>query len=700
MENPAQKADPNMTARPSIPAKMGASGIDILVMDGADTLVFIDPPSYKPTWSMQPHSATSIPHRIQSKSLLSTESPYFTKLFEPKKQARIIKRRDLEGKLPDGIRYAIDLTPPSTDDEAVAFTTELSCPLGIRSWARAIQRWGLPSRCVGGRDEDDHNLPSEYSESRHRMGIVHVLQALGGVSPLLDTACKLWTFFALAKVFGVARQGSIKVEILTWIYESTNSRLIEIYPEITYRIACGIQCDYLCQDSFCVLVGEEALLRLSSADKGPRLQWPERTFHGRVREPLDDEDRQRVEYASQSFMEYVIDQFIQLAGTEMHWILQLPAFQNILRHTTDNCEGCTFATSLTSKLKSYVRGHIVSTLAKPAITWAARTTRYIDFDDYPSRTFLNSYDEMRFSERIISKTFWQTLKFENHNDRFAFPDQEICNTTVADLGRHLYPFQAQTDAKIEHIEFNDLLFEINQYNSHADGASSRFGFRKIAGATLFEPRGPIPKTPTTDIFNPAHFFQDVRSYITDMGEVLGNGSRHGANFLVTDTLTCLTESEMKFLPLWAGGNDDGSGGVFTDQGIPNLETGGFSTPGPAIHTGSTVPSVTSFSDITTSGFESTVQGASHRATGGYWTDIMSINSEGYFIADEKHAATSSEAQADTDIYSLTLEVSDDDLDDCFETDSEDNNTVIMDSSVEKTSERLEYMGLGVEAFPE
>ncbi|PWY94701.1 hypothetical protein BO94DRAFT_621161 [Aspergillus sclerotioniger CBS 115572] len=699
MEFPTQKADPCTGARPPIATDMGTSSIDILLMDGADTLVFIDPPSYRPTWLMQPHSVTSVPHRIQSKSLLSTESSYFTKLFEPRKQARIIKRRDLEGKLPGGIKYAIDLTPPSTDDEAVAFTTELSCPLGIRSWARASQRWRLPAKYVEGRDEDEHNLPSEYSESRHRMGILHILQALGGVSPILDTPCKLWTFFALAKVFDVARQGQIKVEILTWIYESNNARLIEIHPEITYRIACGIQCDYLCRDSFCVLVGEEALLRLSNADKGPRLQWPQKTFHGRLREPLDDEDRQRVEYAGQSLMECALDEFIQLAGTEMHWLLELPAFQSVLRHTRDKCENCMFAPRVFSKLKSYVRGHIVSILTKPAITWAARTSRYIDFDDYPTRKFANSYDEMRYAERLTSKTFWKMLKFENYDDRFAFPDKKFLNSTVADLGEHLYPFQAQKNATIGYVDFTDILSEMNQYNRHADPISPRFGFRQLAGATLIE-GGMIEESPTAVFLNPIGFFQEVRSYLTDIGEIMADNSRHEASFHVTDTLTCLTDSETKYLPLWAGGNDDGSGGVFTDQGIPNLETGGFSTPGPAIHTGSTVSSTTSSFSITSSDFESTVQGASHRATGGYWTDIMSVNSESCVVADENHASTSSETQADTDNHSLTLEMSDDDVDDCFDTDSEDNNTVIMDSSVEETSERLEHMGLGVEAFPE
>jgi hypothetical protein len=42
-----------------------------------------------------------------------------------------------------------------------------------------------------------------------------------------------------------------------------------------------------------------------------------------------------------------------------------------------------------------------------------------------------------------------------------------------------------------------------------------------------------------------------------------------------DTLMCLTEDEWKYLPLWAGGNDDGTGGVFDEADVPNLPTGGF-----------------------------------------------------------------------------------------------------------------------------
>jgi hypothetical protein len=59
-------------------------------------------------------------------------------------------------------------------------------------------------------------------------------------------------------------------------------------------------------------------------------------------------------------------------------------------------------------------------------------------------------------------------------------------------------------------------------------------------------------------------------------------------YLSDHLLLALDESETKYLPLWAGGNDDGTGGVFQDE-IPPTDMGP-SEPGPHYHTGHTVAS--------------------------------------------------------------------------------------------------------------
>ena len=70
---------------------------------------------------------------------------------------------------------------------------------------------------------------------------------------------------------------------------------------------------------------------------------------------------------------------------------------------------------------------------------------------------------------------------------------------------------------------------------------------------------------------------------------------------ITNTLVCLVDSEWKYLPLWAGGNDDGSGGVYIDQ--PHTADLGFSTPGPEIHTGTPATSIKSPSELDFENFD-------------------------------------------------------------------------------------------------
>ncbi|KAL2070170.1 hypothetical protein VTL71DRAFT_13196 [Oculimacula yallundae] len=89
---------------------------------------------------------------------------------------------------------------------------------------------------------------------------------------------------------------------------------------------------------------------------------------------------------------------------------------------------------------------------------------------------------------------------------------------------------------------------------------------------------------------------------------------------ICDTLLCLGDEEYKYLPLWAGGLNDGSGGVF-EEAIPPAERGGAIGPGPAYRTGSTANSRAS----TDSGFDfeggGSIYGSSDSVMGGVNTSV-------------------------------------------------------------------------------
>lgn len=88
-------------------------------------------------------------------------------------------------------------------------------------------------------------------------------------------------------------------------------------------------------------------------------------------------------------------------------------------------------------------------------------------------------------------------------------------------------------------------------------------------------------------FNLAMFFSQADRYINAFArqklQYPDQSTREEPHEIgITNTLTCLQDSEWKYLPLWAGGNDDGSGGVYIEQ--PPIADLGFSTPGPEVHT--------------------------------------------------------------------------------------------------------------------
>ena len=169
-------------------------------------------------------------HRVHSQKLLATGSVVFQKLFSDRDQqrARRIAGYTSTNRLPDGIRYILDLTPPDEGDVAVELTTSLSCSLGIRKWATTAPAFGVDPKHAAGRDEfarlqhypieeetpnqprneDEDVKPAEvadeipeYCPIRHRAGIERLLRIIEGRGPNLDSAPKVLTLAVLGKYF-------------------------------------------------------------------------------------------------------------------------------------------------------------------------------------------------------------------------------------------------------------------------------------------------------------------------------------------------------------------------------------------------------------------------------------------------------------------------------------------------------------------
>ncbi|KAJ5469161.1 hypothetical protein N7475_006913 [Penicillium sp. IBT 31633x] len=791
-DTPDAPAALSIKPRTSLESTFKAAAVPLLLLlHGADTLIFIDP-SREMAQDALPLPASTAIHRIHSEKLLTTGSVYFKRLFNPQVQTRVRKRRGLDGKLPDGIQYVLDLTPPILDEDAIIFLTELSCPMSIRTWASKQYIWNLPASCVGGQDdlgssgqfispeagteadtkpsksscdqedesssglqdpgspeshtkiEQQNRLPVEYSASRHREGIEHILHVLEGLSPNLDTPCKLWTFFALAKIFDVTRVPAICDHIIPWFYELSNARFIELHPEVAYRVACGIESSSLCQDAFVGMVGDEALLYLIRTTHFEPTESVEKLVRSRISDVLDDAAMQRIEYASKSFGDYVVRRFLHLTGSEMPWLMQIVEVQKLTRHLQRHPGDQEFVLGFIKTLKEYIRYRIYRALVD------ARDTNRA-FHVAPSLTrSQNPYrhwgvDKGFYLQRLVGKDFWSMLRSLGLWGN-EIPRKEL-HSSIAEIGNGSLAFADEAAARIRHVSADEVLRMGHAFNQlaimraqdhqeeealaarHADGhAMTKMTINTHQSQSVYKASSssnnnpfldailtPTPNLSVTsvssmpgisvDTFSEGSFELNVHFFLKQYAqEMLQLPSSATIRHELTDTLTCLTYNEFQYLPLWAGGNDDETGGVFADLSIPSMDTGGFSGPGPAVHTGSIASTNDSFSEIDPNDSWSTVHAASHNATHSHISDILSIESSDYAQISSDHENFDG-AQSNFDIGSIdTDDETSLDLDlmtDDEEYDTQSNGTVTMrtgspSTSFANTSEDIDMTGLGDE----
>lgn len=169
-------------------------------------------------------------------------------------------------------------------------------------------------------------------------------------------------------------------------------------------------------------------------------------------------------------------------------------------------------------------------------------------------------------------------------------------------------------------------------------------------------------------FNLQDFFVEAHGYIEDFARQMLQSSdaylrEEPLEIGITNTLVCLAESEWKYLPLWAGGNDDGSGGVYVDQ--PDTADLGFSSPGPDIHTGTPATSIKSPSELDFDNFEIISDHSSATST----LNTSMVNNRGFsdhmrrnrVYAADSADTSSHQSSAFTDDFTMVTEDDEEEL---------------------------------------
>ena len=519
----------------------------------------------------------------------------------------------------------------------------------------------------------------EYSQLRHRSAIERLLHAACGGDPRLDSAPKVWTYFAVANYFECATRPKVNSWITVWLLDYENANFIQANPEVTYQIGMGIRSDYITRVAFSILAAEKALSTIAGSSLCDR-NLAQNSVHRRKVEHLDDDEKNRIDHAANRFLHRIQSLFHSLIDDNMSWLQRCPEYRILVSHKLRYPADAQIVDDLIETLKWYIRIKLLQIQARDYTiemdTLEERWERVMQF--YPLRAPLHfTYNSLPMEARLLTRTFWIAVESatlnETHSSGAAsqgLPD--LSQNKVDKIQDYLSSmninyFMSATDVANAAQAFNnakrlreerarwasdvpdlpelphqtlEALIRSNASEHsplHQDGqdqqSSLQEWFRRpwlqqdeARSPPTHEPREPLNNTRDTQYFDFDYqiFLEEAEKALRAIcgpalrPQHLWQGTFRLPTKLI-DTPLCLSDDEFKYLPLWAGGNDDGeTGAVFDETDVPFLESGGFA-PGKGVHSDTSDFSSDATSD-TFSDIASTAQGttyrASHKATEG------------------------------------------------------------------------------------
>ncbi|KAL6923745.1 hypothetical protein FSST1_001019 [Fusarium sambucinum] len=622
-----------------------------------DVLVFIDYPDYHKE-AITHTDCNGIIYksqqfRIHSKKLLETNSSAFEEMLRPTYQFRIQRRRKMVNKMPEGIKYLLDLTPPSEGDELVFQMTELSLtPALIKWWKSSIENdtdmslvSGHDDVCLCNRqpmspesDEREGDIPSpgqgpaensdrasvrlnrrnrsrekplprakietalqmkargenefmptpayrrtpDYCPIRHRNGIIRLLMLIEGKGVILDSAPRMWTLVKLGNIFDCS--SLLRDRVTQWIMHGSNTTFVEVAPEEALQIAFSLKIPQIAESAFKILVNELALKLAGEAEL--HQNYNHTTIFGRRLGDLPDELSNLVQHAAQALIERVsdIDKMMHNPCLYDFWDIDewngMRVIEQLLAR--ENSE-------LAIEALAVLRSLIDNLVAEVAQAWE------INISIPPAYQYLTyqSIDQDRL-------TYVEPQDFENTTMimcKFNSTQMLLCaspyNEVGVDLDARRWCSSRCRLAGYQHQTYKDLVQKATIALRVFLASNPRLQDDELWKRILELKDYPFPVREEVSQFNrPIVSLDHLEAEVKDRLRLV-TLSWERRNFepplnITRHLLLTLTDNELKYLPLWCGGCDDGTGGVFEDP-IPSTDMGPKG-PGPGFHTGQTIPS--------------------------------------------------------------------------------------------------------------
>ncbi|KAI1409120.1 hypothetical protein F5Y13DRAFT_170760 [Hypoxylon sp. FL1857] len=575
--------------------------------DSGDTLIIVNFPSGRHVdckwqeWSSKRFT-------VHSEKLLATRSKVFKNLLSPERQARFRKRIELERPgefVPE--KFVIDLTPSVEGEELAAQLMELSLPSGVRDWWISKERLGISPYLVSGHDDycPRHNevlidcmktetyveqdlgdtLPKidladiqmpesraieDYCPIRHRVNIMRLILAIEGYDLVLNSAPRVYTLTGVANILDCT--DVIRDLVCTWLMAEPNTEFIDINTESALKIAWTLQLPNVTRAAFRVLVVEKALDTLA---REPQAKGSRCTVFGRPREDLPDDLQTVVQYAALKLVDRVQQTLAWLKSDQFYDLLEIQEYQKLIR--IGDLANAALANSLPPS------ANILASEAEIA--------RFIRLNDLRSLfTALNEklleYKEWMVREALIAAPNNEGQR-DLDRDRRCYVPRTDWNPTIAIYGGFSDAQRILTPCFWEDLASTPLAYyKPGCPDADLDELVDRFNATLNGNIQYLYPNGGNEVGFDTPGFDATEFRRQLSSAL---GVLWKGWTRPDLEAPLTRTrhmVLALSDDEFKYLPLWAGGLDDGTGGVF-DAVVPDADLGPIG-PGPAYHTGDTI----------------------------------------------------------------------------------------------------------------
>jgi len=346
-----------------------------------------------------------------------------------------------------------------------------------------------------------------------------------------------------------------------------------MFPEESFKVAMKLKLRDVLLASFKILVNERAV---DHAANSPLTRPPKLTWMGRQRTDYGDLPEDPIEHAGRAFADRMkrkldllrddnaLDKMAIGEWVKLQYYSKLvsDAEDPSLTHSSGHVDLLAKCHKLKDALRNILRLNIQDCLTIPPegrledLIKAQRAHYCPHEKQTPIQLLLARLNDY---QQACLPFFWYNL---NVSDRRGFRFRLLQDANLTRLATSF------NDALEDVLDRKQLVLDQSDFQSHFPMAT------------------PLP-------FDFELFYLQLESSLSVMSVYATDGSPdlepEGIAYLMSDhLLLSLKDSELKYLPLWAGGCDDGSGGAFQDE-VPPTDMGP-SEPGPHYHTGHTVAS--------------------------------------------------------------------------------------------------------------